>query len=230
MDVNYAKYLLDKTKQDYNLIAEDFSRTRFKIWPELEIVLSRHFSPEGKVLDLGCGNGRFFEYFKNKDIEYFGVDGSDKLISIAQKIYPGVNFQAADALTLPFPEGFFDRILSIAVFHHIPSQELRIKFLEESKRVLKPGGILLLTVWNFKEAKEFVLLLKSFLMKLLGLSKMDFGDFLEPWANKTKRYYHYFRKGELVKLAKAAGFDIVKIGLSRNEKDNRRNTYLVLRK
>src|SRR4030043_722081 len=223
MDKDFAKYLLEKTKEDYNLIAEDFSKTRQSIWPETQFLLDKYSVAGEKILDLGCGNGRYFEYFKNKNLNYFGTDISEKLIEIAKKKYPGVNFQAADGLSLPFSDNFFDKLLSIAVLHHIPSKELRIHFLKEAKRILKPGGILILTVWNFKEIKEFSLLFKSIVLKILGLSKLDFGDFLEPWSKKTKRYYHYFLKNELIDLIKEAGFEIKENGIVRNERGNRRN-------
>src|SRR4030043_946145 len=230
MDKKYAEYLLNKTKEDYNLIAEDFSRTRFKIWPEITFLLDKYTSAGEKILDLGCGNGHFFGYFRSKGADYFGNDISEKLIEIAKKEHPGGNFQVSDALSLPFPNAFFDKIFCIAVFHHMPSEELRIKFLEEAKRVLKEKGILVLIVWNFKEVKEFFLLSKSYLAKTSRLAKLDFGDFLEPWADKTERYYHYFTQKELIVLAKKADFDIKEIGIVRNQRGNRRNTYLVLEK
>jgi len=230
MDKNYAKYLLEKTKNDYNVIAEDFSRTRFKVWPEIVSLLDKYTLVGEKILDLGCGNGHFFEYFESKGVNYFGVDNSGRLIEIAERQHPNSNFQIADALNLPFPDSFFDKVFSIAVFHHIPSKELRQQFLAEAKRVLKINGVLVLIVWNFREAKEFFLLAKSYLLKLLRLTKLDFGDFLEPWGDKAERYYHYFRKKELANLAEKAGFRIKEIGISKNERGNRRNTYLVLEK
>ena len=57
MDKEYAKYLLDKTRQDYNLIASQFSSTRRFIWRGLE-PLYNYALPREKVLDLGCGTGR----------------------------------------------------------------------------------------------------------------------------------------------------------------------------
>lgn len=229
MDKKYAEYLLEKTKEDYNLIAEEFSRTRSEIWPETKSLFEKYLIEGEKVLDLGCGNGRYFEYLKDKKINYFGVDSSEKLIEIAKNKYPTAYFQVADALNLPFPDNFFDKVISIATFHHIPSKEFRIRFLEEAKRVLRPGGILILMVWNFKEFKKFLIYFKFIILKLFG-SKLDFGDFLEPWGKKTVRYFHYFSQKELASLAKKVNLKILEIGIIRNEKGNRRNTYLVVQK
>jgi Methylase involved in ubiquinone/menaquinone biosynthesis len=147
MDLNFARDLLKKTKEDYDSIAQDFSRTRQSFWKELEML--KDYVKEGeKVLDIGCGNGRLFQILKDKNIEYTGIDFSKNLIELAKKKYPEGNFLVANALNLPFKENTFDKVFLIAVLHHIPSKELRSQVLKEAKRVLKPQGLLILTVWN----------------------------------------------------------------------------------
>lgn len=227
MDKKYAQYLLNKTRNDYDLIADDFSRTRHSIWPETKNLLDKYISKKEKILDLGCGNGRYFKYFKEKNIDYFGIDNSEKLIKIAKNKNPEANFQTADAFKLPFPDKFFDKIISIAVLHHIPSKELRIQFIKEAKRVLKTGGILILIVWNFKKIKKFFIYFNSFILKLFG-SKLDFGDFLKSWGDKTLRYYHCFSKKELNNLAKKSLLKVKEIGIIKNKKENRQHTYLII--
>jgi ubiquinone/menaquinone biosynthesis C-methylase UbiE len=227
MDEKYAKYLLDKTKNDYNLIAQDFSRTRGNIWEEIKFLFDDYLTAGEKVLDLGCGNGRFYETFKNKDIQYFGLDASEKLIEIAKKKYPKADFRTGEALKIPFPNNYFNKVYSIAVLHHIPSKELRINFLKEAKRILRPNGKMILTVWKLNNRS---LLLKYTILKIFGKNKMDFKDTLEPWAQKTERYYHWFSKKELVKLIKQTGFRIENIGVIKNKTGNRKNIYLIAAK
>jgi len=230
MDKEYAKYLLKKTTQDYNLIADEFSRTREKIWEETKFLFDNFVMPGDKVLDLGCGNGRYFEILKEKNIDYYGVDNSEKLIERAKKKFSGGKFQVVDAFNLPFPSNFFDKIYSIAVFHHIPSKEFRLQFLREAKRVLKPEGLLVLTCWKFHQLKELFLIFKFTILKLLTLSKLDFGDIFKPWGKKIKRYYHCFTQKELVKLLKTSGFKVKEKGIIRNKKGNRQNIYLIVEK
>ena len=231
MKKEYTKYLLNKTKSDYNLISEDFSRTRGKVWEEISF-LFKDTKPKEKVLDLGCGNGRFYELLKNTD--YTGVDNSEKLIKIAKGKYPEANFKTEDALSLSFPDNHFDKVYSIAVLHRIPSKKLRLQFLKEAKRVLKKNGDLILTVWKlpFKQynRKNLSLLLRYTILKLIGKSKLDFKDVLEPWGNKTFKYYHWFSKRELAKLIKKSGFKIKEIGVIKNQRGNRQNIYLVAQK
>jgi len=230
MDPEYAKYLLEKTRQDYDLIADEFSATRQEIWPELTFLFEDYLTEDEKVLDLGCGNGRWFKLFQKKKIDYVGVDFSERLIEIAKRNYPQTKFQTADILKLPFPNNYFDKVYSIAVLHHIPSEELRLKSLKEAKRVLKPGGILILTTWKLQDKKELSLLFKYTILKLIGKSNLDFKDVLEPWGKKIKRYYHFFSKKELVGLVKRAEFKIKKNGIIKNKRGNRQNIYLIAEK
>ena len=160
MKKDYAEYLLNKTKEDYTLIADDFSRTRQRIWDEIRFLFDNYLIEGDRILDLGCGNGRYYETVKGKGVDYVGVDNSERLIKLAQKKHPGVKFQTADALNLPFPDNHFDKVYSIAVLHHMPSREFRSQFLKEAKRVLKQEGLLILTVWKFYGKKEISLFFK----------------------------------------------------------------------
>lgn len=227
MKEEYIKELLDKNKNDYNLIAEEFSRTRWFVWDETKFLFDNYLKEKDKVLDLGCGNGRYYGVVKYNNADYIGIDNSEKLLEEARKKYPEARFQLADALSIPFADKSFDKVYSMAVFHHIPSKKIRLEFLKEAKRVLKDDGIFVLTVWKFYRPKEYFLLFKYTILKLLGKTKVDFKDFFEPWGDETERYYHWFSKRELSKLFKTAGFKVKDIGVVRNKKGNRRNIYIV---
>ncbi len=227
MDKDYAEYLLDKTREDYNLIAEDFSRTRNRIWEELRF-LSKYTNNYERILDLGCGNGRLYELFKEKTVDYYGIDNSKKLIEIAQKRYPQFKFQVADALNLPFSADFFDKVFCVAVLHHIPSKELRLKVLRDINRVLKPNGLLVLTVWNLGFLRRLTILLENIILKIFHRTKLDFGDTLVPWGKKLKRYVHGFSKNELKKLVGEAGFKVKEIEIIKRPKSRESNILLVV--
>jgi len=234
MDKTYAEYLLVKTRNDYNQIAKEFSSSRAFLWEEL-LPLAKFVQNGDKILDLGCGNGRLFSMLKDKNVEYLGVDSSDRLIEIAKEKYKqeGAKFLVVEALNLPFPETHFNEIFSIAVLHHIPSDEFRLDFLREIRRVLKPKGLLILTVWNLR--KNFLLLLKYTTLKALGKSELDSGDVFYPWKSSeekimVQRYIHCFRKKELEKLAERAGFKIKESGFLSRGRSEKANIYLVAEK
>lgn len=229
MNKEYALYLLEKTKEDYNLISDEFSRTRNKNWEELNF-LANNVAPNKRILDLGCGNGRLYELFKDKMVGYCGVDISEKLIEIAKDRYPGARFRVGDALNLPFPDNLFDNVFGVAVFHHIPSKAFRLRFLSEAKRVLKPQGKLFLTVWHLPQRKRSLLMLKNFLLRMLWLSKLDMADKFVNWGDKTKRYVHYFSRSELKDLIKESGMRMKEIRILKRPRGQESNIALVAEK
>lgn len=247
MEKKYADYLLKNTRENYDKIAEEFSRTRAVVWTDI-LPLAKYAEPGDKILDLGCGNGRLLELFQDKNIEYIGADNSEKLIVIAREKANNINqkvrtnFIVADALKLPFPDNYFDKIYSIAVFHHIPSEEYRLEFLREVKRVLKQDGLLILTVWNLWSWKNFPKLLfpsrwnnprlvvKYTLLKILGRSKLDFKDAFVPWGKTCQRYIHQFTQRGLKNLVSRASFAVQEIGVLPRPEMKDSNIYLVAKK
>jgi ubiquinone/menaquinone biosynthesis C-methylase UbiE len=230
MDKKYAEYLLDNTKKNYNLTAEEFSRTRWNIRIEFN-VFRGYINSGDKILDVVCGNGRFLKLLRSENIDYIGVDASEKLIKIAKQKYPRNKFLVANALKLPFSKDSFDKVFLIAVLHNVPSEKFRLQILKEIKRVLKPGGLLILTVWHIWRKEAIALILKYLFLKLVGKSKLDIKDVFKPWGErKINRYYHFFTKREICNLAKKAGFEIMKTGAAKNEKGKRLNIYLIARK
>lgn len=208
MDIDYAKQILSKTVEDYNSIADKYSRVREKDWKEMDFLFDKYLNSKDRVLDLGCGNGRFYESFVKREVEYLGVDPSANLINIAKKNHSQGNFQVASGDSLPFSDNYFDKVFSIAVLHHIPSLNFRSQFLKEAKRVLKDDGYLILTVWNLKEKVE-----KDFsLLSWFKRRKLDKGDAFLPWYGSEDTYFHCFNLEELVQLAKDSGFEVLDKG------------------
>jgi len=97
------------------------------------------------------------EILKKKDIDYIGIDSSEKLIKLAKKNFPEQKdkFQVGDILNLSLDDNTFNTVFSIAVLHHIPGKELQIESLKEIKRVLKKDGILIITVWNLWDQEKY---------------------------------------------------------------------------
>jgi ubiquinone/menaquinone biosynthesis C-methylase UbiE len=212
MNKKYAKFLLEKTKDDYNAFAERFSSARKNSWKEMKFLFN-YLKSGDKALDLGCGNGRFFEEIEEKGADYAGVDNSEKLIEIAKNRYSDAKFFVGNALNLPFSDNCFDKVYAIAFLHHIPSQKFRIAILKEIRRVLKQNGILVLTVWNlWRKPKTWRLIFKFTILKILGKSKLDFRDIFLPWYDRKDCYFHCFTIKELKKLICQAGFEVIEKG------------------
>jgi len=233
MDQQTQKNLLDLVKRNYEEIAEDFDATRKKyLWPEL-LKLADMVKNGDRVLDVGCGNGRLIEAFRNKKISYLGVDNSEKLINLArenrqssignrQSAIVNQKFLIGDILDLgKIPEMNFNYVFSIALFHHLPGNDLRIAALRQLKNKVSENGKIIIVVWNLWSQPKFrKLILKFALLKLmkknLPAGKMDFGDILFDWKSpsgqaQSQRYYHAFTKMGLKKIIKKAGLKIEKI-------------------
>lgn len=214
MDKSKALQIIRKTRSIYNTIAKEWDISRFKPSP-LKKMLLKGVKQGHRVLDLGCGNGLMAREVVARKGQYFGLDVSSKLIAIAKNRNKELIknnlaiFTVGNALKLPYKNNVFDFIFSFAVLHHIPSEELRIKFLSEIYRVLKPGRTAVIKNWNLLSpwANKKYKIEMQLKKKIKGF---DSGDVIIPWkATPGKiidRYLHNFSDDELRRLAKAAGF------------------------
>lgn len=154
---------------------------------------------EGKLLNIGCGHGADFLPFR-QSFELHGVDFSSEMLKLAQKYATkfdlAVSLTAADVRYLPYAEGTFDRAISVATYHHLKGKEERLKALRELGRVLKPGGEAFITVWNRWQPRFW----------------WRRREIVVPWRTRDRtlnRYYYLFSYGELEKLVKRAGFELL---------------------
>jgi ubiquinone/menaquinone biosynthesis C-methylase UbiE len=224
-----AKKILSENRESYNQMAQEFSASRAKFWEELEF-LAEHAVPGMNVLDIGCGNGRFYPLMKERDVLYTGVDNSSELLKEARRAFPNTAFVEADATSLPFPDRFFDVAFSFATLHHVPSRALREKFIQEAARVLKPGSTFVLSVWELWTPKYFGKLLRDALKGLLGFTSLDIGDVMLTFGKaKHKRYLHAFTARELETLLEKNGFAIIGTDLAKR-KSGEKNIVVVAKR
>jgi ubiquinone/menaquinone biosynthesis C-methylase UbiE len=204
-----AEEILTENRESYDRMAGEFSASRGKFWEELAF-LAEHALPGERVLDIGCGNGRFYPLLHTRGAIYTGLDSSAKLLAEAGRAYPEATFVEGDATALPFHDQSFDIAYSFAVIHHIPSSALREKFAAEAARVLMPGGMLIITTWDLWSPRHFLKFLQSAIKSIFELSPLDVGDaWLTFGKEKRKRYLHAFTIRELEGLLMHNGFTIV---------------------
>lgn len=205
--------LIAKTREDYNRFAKHYAQTRPHVWADL--LQFKSFLHNGqRILDWGCGHGRLLELFAGLKIEYFGLDQSRELLSIARRdqreaILAGrAHFFCTAGRPKKFPDGYFDLAFFIASFFHLPDKAARLALLKKTYRELKPGGRLIITVWNLASAWAK--------QKKFGWTVLGKNDFLIPWKNPAgkiiaRRYYHHFTPNELSRLLSAAGFSVERL-------------------
>lgn len=155
---------------------------------------------QGRLLNLGCAHGPDFLPFR-EGFELYGMDFSPKMLELAQrysrKFDFGISLILGDISYLPLAGETFDWAIAVAAYHHIRGRERQEMALSELRRVLKPGGEAFITVWNRWQRRFW--------------SKPK--EVTVPWkaGNRTLgRYYYLFSYPELEKLAKRAGFEVLK--------------------
>ncbi|WP_170608715.1 methyltransferase domain-containing protein [Ruegeria arenilitoris] len=100
------------------------------------------------ALDVCCGQGIVAKGLATAGAEVIGLDFSPAMLKIARREVPMVDFVEGDATTLPFADNSFDAVTMGFGILHIPNAEAAIK---EAKRVLKPGGRFVYSVWESPE-------------------------------------------------------------------------------
>lgn len=96
-----------------------------------------------RILDYGCGFGRFYPYFSGGNSDYYGIDISTAMIDACKRRYPHVEkrFLVAEGEKLPFDDSFFDKIICVGVFDACYQESA----LAEMLRVCRTGGEILIT-------------------------------------------------------------------------------------
>ncbi len=96
----------------------------------------------GRVLELGCGDGKTAIGLVEKNLDVIGLDQSRTALSILRDRAKddGLRLVQADALALPFTEGSFDAVTAVHLIDHLLSDD-RSKATVEINRVLRPGGM-----------------------------------------------------------------------------------------
>jgi SAM-dependent methyltransferase len=110
----------------------------------------------GKALDVGCGTGNLaVELASNPgfiSIEAFDLSQAYIAYAKARGADPRINFQAADACAIPFPDSNFDLKLSLLVLAFIPEPQRAVR---EMVRVTRPGGTVAACMWDLRGGLVF---------------------------------------------------------------------------
>lgn len=111
----------------------------------IDQIMKGRYSPGDKILDAGCGGGRNMRWFVRNNFEIYGIDSSEAAIINLRNEYPTLpaeNLQVSFIEKLPFPDHFFDHVITSAVLHFAASTTHFRAMMEEMLRVLKPSGTL----------------------------------------------------------------------------------------
>ena len=172
------------------------------------------YKPNGKILDIGCGNGTFLSFMKDIGWRTFGTEISQKAVDNALK--NGHNVFLGNISDANYSDEYFDVVTLNNVLEHIPEP---VRLLKEIYRILKPGGELIICVPNFS----------SFSRKI----------FNKYWdALVIPEHLHHFTSESLKRLAEVSGFNNIFIkgifrkilwyNLKAYKKQNKMSAHLII--
>ena len=182
----------------------------------LEMETLKHFGlqEDAYLIDVGCGSGRLAkplsEYLKGR---YLGIDIVPDLVKYARE---NINrsdwrFKTADGLSIPEGEGRADAVCFFSVFTHLLHEQTYV-YLQEAKRVLKPGGRIIFSFLDFSIPSHWAVF-KSNLKYLKGeshpLNMFISKDAIYAWAEHLGLQIQTIQDGDkpFVPLSKPVVFE-----------------------
>lgn len=139
-----------------------------------------------KILDVGCGQGIYTEYFSNNGFDVTGIDISLSFIEQASIQFPKAKFMQMDMRKMDFADEAFDGLWVCSSFLHLPKKDA-LETLREFRRIMETKGAIFLSV-KLGEGENF-----------LGNDE------------RGKRFFSYYTQEEILELFEAAELKVTKI-------------------
>ena len=237
MDRETIEKLLALNRAFYAAFAHSFAASRPVSDPALTCILP-YIPARASVLDVGCGNGRLAALLDQErpGTTYLGVDAVPELVELARAQAAhltaiAAEFRVADVARPGWGERLgggrggkegkegkegregkegFDCAVALAVLHHIPGFDLRVRVLREIASLLKPGGRLILSTWQFLDSPRMRRKIVDWAEADLAEEALEPGDYLLEWkrGGRGLRYCHLVDEAEAERLAAASGFRV----------------------
>ncbi len=182
------------TQVSYDRLADEYVSRIYNELPHKPLdrqLLDRfadRVSGAGSVCDLGCGPGHVARYLHERGIEVCGIDLSPELVKRAIQLNPGIEFRQGNMVALDVADATWAGIVAFYSIIHVPRSE-HVLVLSEIRRVLRPGGLLLV---SFHLGEEIV-------------------HFEELWGQTVSIDFHLFRTDDVADSLRSAGFEVEEI-------------------
>ncbi len=162
-------------------------------WERRRALLLAEARPGERVLDLGCGAGRFVAALRDGGADPVGVEIAEAALERARRNAPGADLRLLEPDgSLPLEHGSVDLVWCSEVLEHVADTE---HLLLEARRVLRRGGRLLITVPFHGRVKA----------ALIGLLRF------ERHFDPTGQHLRFYTAGSLARTLGDAGFDAVQV-------------------
>jgi 2-polyprenyl-3-methyl-5-hydroxy-6-metoxy-1,4-benzoquinol methylase len=180
---------LHELQASYDEVAEEYGG---RIFTELEQkpldrALLDRFAEQvrllGMVCDMGCGPGQVARYLHEQGVGVLGIDASVGMVEQARRLNPGLAFRQGTMSALAVADEMWGGIVAFYSIIHIPRQEV-VAVLREWRRVLRPGGLLLLAFHQGDEVQHIE----------------------EWWSKRVSLDFVFFQRTEMEGYVWEAGF------------------------
>jgi len=179
------------------------------------------------VLDVGCGNGRLALLLDRErpGATYLGVDTVPELVEVARAQASQLTAISAEFCVVDITRPgwtrshkvvidhcslFIETAVALAVLHHIPSFDLRVRVLRDIASVLEPGGRLVLSTWQFLGSARMRRKIVDWAEVGIAEEALEPDDYLLDWKREGRglRYCHLVDEAEVERLAAKSGFRV----------------------
>ena len=218
MDDATVRRLVALNEAFYSRFAAPFAASRVGPQPGYERLLA--YVPVGRprVLDAGCGDGRFGRFLRasGREVDYVGVDFSAALLAARDGDGDVAGrFEQRDLSRPGSLDGLgrFDLIVCLSTLQHIPGRRNRARLLAEMATCLNAGGHIALANWQFLSSARQRRKIRPWAEVGLDEGDAEPGDYLLSWqrGGEGRRYVALVDEEETRRLAQGAGLRVVEL-------------------
>jgi len=179
-------------QRSYDKVADEYARQYFEELDHkpFDRALLERFAQAtrglGPVCDMGCGPGQIARFLRRQGAKALGVDLSPDTVQLARRLNPGIEFHTGNMLALDVADDVWGGIAAFCSIIHVPRGDV-VRALVELKRVLVPGGLLLL---SFHVGDEDM--------------HLD-----ELWGESVSMDFFFFTQAEMAGYVASAGLELL---------------------
>ena len=234
--------LLSKITNDfYNTVGAEFDQTRQSYWKGWDLIIEKVYSSKNhrpvSILDVGCGNGRFFEYLLSNGsldlFSYTGLDLNDHLLTKGKEKFDliqhtKVEFIEKDIIKdLKSINDDFDLVVAFGVTHHVPNEDFRMQWFSDLANCVANKGLLVFSNWQINKIENFE-------EKIIKTDiELESNDYILGWNDSdAQRYVHIYSEDEMIKIENTLkGLGLKKIlSFEEDGRNSKLNKYYIFQK
>lgn len=233
MDANTISELNALNLTFYRMTAPHFNDTRQQAWAGWGQLI-RYLDTPLRVLDVGCGNGRFAVFLAEQlgpNFTYHGIDSDPTLLNYADTTMRQLSIRFTlteqDVIENPFHHGEYDLVVAFGLLHHVAGSQQRLDFMQRLAEKVGLGGLLVFACWRFLDVES----LRDRIVPWPNHLMREENDFLLDWrrGETALRYCHYVDDAEHDALVATTGLHEIE-RFKADGRNHALNQYSVLRR